>query len=63
MNTGKELFFLIMNPFIEEGYRLIYIFGKKIIMSDTYFDKSTIALGTIYTVVLLAIVGTIVFFG
>ena len=32
-------------------------------MSDNYFEKSTVALGTIVTIALLAIVLSIVFFG
>jgi hypothetical protein len=32
-------------------------------MSDNYFEKSTVALGTIVTIVLLAIVFSLVFFG
>lgn len=32
-------------------------------MSDKYFEKSTVALGTIVTIALLAIVFSLVFFG
>ena len=32
-------------------------------MSDNFFDQSTAAVGTIYTIIALAIIGSILFFG
>ncbi len=43
--------------------QIIYTFEKKEIMSYIHFEKSTAALGTIVTIILIAIVASIIAFG
>jgi hypothetical protein len=49
---------------IEIKEDLLFLPQNNIIMSERkYFDDSTVALGTIYTVLLLGVIIAIVFFG
>lgn len=61
-SSPSLLFFPHLTTEIKED--LLFLPQNNIIMSERkYFDDSTVALGTIYTVFLLGVIVAIVFFG
>jgi hypothetical protein len=49
---------------VKAHFKIFYTFEKKQnIMSDNFFEGSTAAVGTIYTIIALAILATILIWG